>query len=88
MPTRSRAATSTTITAAGRLKTPGTMVPSRARAVVPGAVVSAGGSASPRSRRKLTKYPDQPTAMVEALRAYSSTRSQPMIQATNSPAEA
>jgi hypothetical protein len=39
----------------------------------------------PRSARNDTTYPDQPMATVVALRAYSSTRSQPMIQAMNSP---
>ena len=32
-----------------------------------------------------TKYPDQPTATVEAAKRYSRIRSHPMIQATNSP---
>ena len=32
-----------------------------------------------------TKYPDQPTATVATLSAYSRIRSQPMIHATSSP---
>ena len=37
---------------------------------------------------KLLKYPDQPAATVAAPKPYSSPRSQPMIQATNSPSVA
>ena len=37
------------------------------------------------SLKRLTTYPDQPTATVAAPNAYSRIRSQPMIQATNSP---
>ena len=47
--------------------------------------VSDAGSAMPKSLSRLTKYPDQPTPTVAAPTAYSSTRSQPMIQATSSP---
>ncbi len=49
------------------------------------AVVSAGGKWMPKPRKRLTKYPDQPTDTVDAPIAYSSTRSHPMIQATSSP---
>jgi hypothetical protein len=73
--------------AAGRLNTPATIPPADAT-LVPGAAVSAGGSASPRSRRRLTKYPDHPTATVAPLSAYSRIRSHPMIHATSSPTDA
>ena len=44
-----------------------------------------GGSTMPNRPSRLTKCPDQPTPTVAAPAAYSSTRSQPMIQATSSP---
>src|SRR5665213_495045 len=46
------------------------------------------GSFSPKSAARLTKYPDQPIATVTAPTAYSRIRSQPIIQATNSPSVA
>src|SRR6185437_15359948 len=55
--------------------------PSTAR----GAEVSDAGSLMPSSLRKATKYPAHPTATVDAPKRYSRIRSQPMIQATNSP---
>jgi hypothetical protein len=76
IPITSSADTSSTMTAAGRLKRPGP---------APGGAASAAGIVMPRSRAKLTKYPDQPTATVETLSAYSRIRSQPMIQAKSSP---
>ena len=42
----------------------------------------------PMSCRMLMKLPDQPTAIVDAPSAYSSIRSQPMIQANSSPSVA
>src|SRR5258708_1211182 len=71
MPITRSAATSRTMNAAGRLA---------------GAAASPGGTVTPRSRMRLTKYPDQPTATVDTLSAYSRIRSQPMIQANSSPA--
>src|SRR5437667_493617 len=52
---------------------------------VVGAAVSPAGSLRPKLPSRLTKWPDQPTPTVAAPAAYSSTRSQPMIQATSSP---
>src|SRR5258706_8756473 len=53
---------------------------------VPRAAESAAGIWMPRFLpRKLTTYPDQPMATVVADSAYSRIRSQPMIQAKNSP---
>src|SRR3954469_14321819 len=46
------------------------------------------GRGLPRSPSSWLRYPDQPTATVAAPRASSSTRSQPMIQATISPSAA
>ena len=53
-----------------------------------GAEVNSGGMLMPMSFRKETTYPDHPTATVEAAKRYSRMRSQPMIQATNSPSVA
>src|SRR5207237_3278559 len=44
-----------------------------------------GGIVMPSWPRSDTRWPDQPTPTVAAPAAYSSTRSQPMIQATSSP---
>src|SRR6266550_3110821 len=44
-----------------------------------------GGIVMPKLLSSETKWPDQPTPTVAAPAAYSSTRSHPMIQATNSP---
>jgi hypothetical protein len=46
------------------------------------------GSGMPRSPSSWLRYPDQPTETVAAPSASSSTRSQPMIHATNSPSVA
>ena len=43
------------------------------------------GRIRPKSLAKLTTYPDQPMATAIAPTAYSRIRSQPMIQAINSP---
>ena len=40
------------------------------------------------SRRNDTTYPDQPIETVTAPKAYSKTKSQPMIQAKSSPSVA
>ena len=72
MPMTSRAATVSTMTAAGRLNGPG-------------GPASDTGTSSPTSWASDTKYPDHPTATVETLSAYSRIRSQPMIHATSSP---
>ena len=50
-----------------------------------GAPVSDLGRLTPKSLRSSTKYPLQPTPTVLAPIEYSSTRSQPMIQAMSSP---
>ena len=52
---------------------------------VSGAVVRDSGSVMPISERNAVKYPDHPTATVDAPKRYSRIRSQPMIQAMNSP---
>src|SRR5205823_1290890 len=53
---------------------------------VQGAAASDGGKLMPmKSRRKLVRWPDQPTATVAAPRAYSRIRSHPITQAMNSP---
>ena len=44
-----------------------------------------GGITMPNWLSSDTRWPDQPTPTVAAPAAYSSTRSQPMIQAMNSP---
>ena len=56
---------------------------------VHGAAANAGGIEMPRkSRRKLVRCPDQPTATVAAPSAYSRIKSHPMTQAMNSPSVA
>src|SRR5205823_12880390 len=50
-----------------------------------GGAVRLAGIRTPNSPSRDTKWPDQPTPTVAAPAAYSSTRSQPMIQAANSP---
>ncbi len=50
-----------------------------------GEFVSVAGRVMLKWESSDTKCPDHPTATVEAPAAYSSTRSQPMIQATSSP---
>src|SRR4051812_4303962 len=53
--------------------------------ILPCGCVSAAGILSPMSCRRLTAYPDQPTATTDAASAYSSSSSAPMTQAPNSP---
>ena len=73
---------------AGRLKTAVMVEPSARVTTVPRAADSAGGTMIPMSLRNETTYPDHPIATVTAPSAYSSTRSQPMIQAKISPSVA
>ena len=72
-------------------------VEDRLRAAAGRACTSVHGAARParpgicmprKSCRKLTRWPDQPTATVAAPSAYSRIRSQPMIHAKNSPSVA
>jgi hypothetical protein len=56
-----------------------------ATTILPMACVNSGGTSRPMSCRRLTAYPDQPTATTEAARPYSSSSNEPMIQAPNSP---
>src|SRR6266699_3744280 len=65
-----------------------TLVPSAHLTTVPRAADSAHGTSSPMSCRNDTTYPDQPMATVTAPRAYSRTRSHPMIHAKISPSVA
>ena len=55
---------------------------------VPRAAENSGGTWIPKSLRKETTYPDQPMETVIAPTAYSNARSQPIIQAINSPSVA
>ncbi len=80
--------TATAMSTAGRLNTAVVVAPLASVITVPGAALSAAGKVIPMSCRKLTTYPDHPTATVAAPSAYSRMRSQPMIQATNSPSVA
>src|SRR6267154_3128264 len=50
-----------------------------------GEPASCAGNVMPKLLSSETKWPDQPTPTVAAPAAYSSTRSQPMIQAASSP---
>ena len=63
-------------------------VAGQGNSTVPGVVVNCGGIVIPRSANSPTKYPLHPEATVAAPNAYSSTRSHPMIHATNSPSVA
>src|SRR2546426_6283045 len=88
MPMTSSVVTRAMMTTAGRLNTAVMLVPSAHLTTVPRAPDSAHGTSSPTSCRNDTTYPDQPIATVTAPRAYSSTRSHPMIQAKISPSVA
>src|SRR5438034_9464219 len=88
MPMTSSVVTRAMMTTAGRLNTAVMLVPSAHCTTVPRAPDGAHGTSSPMSCRNDTTYPDQPMATVTAPRAYSSTRSQPMIQAKISPSVA
>ncbi len=88
IPRTRKALTTRTTKAAGALKTASPMLPSGRTTGVPAAAVRVGGSWRPRSARKLTTYPDHPTATVAAPREYSRIRSHPMIHATSSPSVA
>ncbi len=89
-PITSRVVTAAITQIAGRFMTPvATTAPCASRTSTPGAAVSAGGIMIPMlSCSRLVKYPDQPTATVEAASPYSSRSSNPMIQAATSPSEA
>src|SRR5438552_11465946 len=88
MPTTSSVVTIAMMTTAGRLKM-AVVVPSAQVTSVPRAAESAHGKSMCKAVRKNdTTYPDQPIATVTAPSAYSSTRSQPMIQANSSPSVA
>jgi len=56
--------------------------------MAPGAALIAAGIDHPSWCSSVTRLPDHPTATVAAPSAYSRIRSQPMIQATNSPSVA
>ena len=75
----------TTITTAGRLATPWIRDPSARISASNGESANCRGNAQPSWSQNFTKYADQLTATVAAPMAYSMTRSQPMIQASNSP---
>ena len=75
-PASSTPVTASTMNIAGRLTTP----PSSRGAEI------AAGNVTPKTRsRNVLKYPPQPTATAATVTEYSSSRSQPMIQATSSP---
>src|SRR5882724_219125 len=76
---------STTTNTAGRLMKPWMVVPSVRRTCCHGEAKRAGGRLMPKLCNKATRVADQPMETVAAPTAYSSTRSQPMIQASNSP---
>src|ERR1700754_666689 len=73
-----------TMSAAGRLIMPLTTSPLAALAVSKGDSVNCGGRYRSNQDKNLVKYCDQLMATVAAPTEYSSTRSQPMIQAKNS----
>src|ERR1700677_3082987 len=78
-----------TITIAGRLITPVAITwPAPSMTGTPGAAVSTEGTMIPMLRNRLTQYPDQLTATVDAARPYSSKSSKPMIHAGPSPIDA
>ena len=82
VPRMSRAESSARITTAGTFMIPEMSVPGM---VSKGECVHWYPSSMPKKPRTRLKYSVQAMATVEAPTAYSSTRSQPMIQATNSP---
>ena len=86
-PTTSRPVTAAMPSIAGRFMIPW---PTTTPFTLIGPVaVSACGIVIPRlSCRRLVRYPDHPTATVEAASPYSSSSSRPMIQATISPMDA
>src|SRR5581483_1198595 len=88
MPTTNSSVTMAIIMTAGRLKMAATCVPSAKVINVPRAADNCGGMLMPMSRKNETTYPDQPIDTVTAPSAYSKIKSQPMIQANNSPSVA
>src|SRR5438128_1646173 len=88
IPITINAVTATVMMTAGRLMIASGLQPA-ILITVQGAAASDGGKLMPtKSWRKLVRWPDQPTATVAAPSAYSRMRSQPMIQAMNSPSVA
>ena len=85
VPNISSAVRMMTIKTAGRLQIAVASVPSASFTAWPVASAHWGGMWMPKLPSRLTKYPDQPTATVDAPMAYSRIRSQPMIQAKISP---
>ena len=88
MPITSRVVTRAMMTTAGRLNHAVTVEPSANVTTLPRAAWRWAGMRIPKSPRNETTYPDHPIATVTAPRAYSRMRSQPMIQARNSPSVA
>src|SRR6185437_6126359 len=74
-----------TTSAASTLNTPCTVLPPGSVTTDPGGPAHRAEMPNPKSCRKLWTLPAHPTAMVDAPRAYSRIRSQPMIQANSSP---
>ena len=78
--------------AEARYSTPGSEAPSATARAASDAertsVASQAGSVIPRCPSSSRKWPDQPIATPMLPTAYSTIRSHPMIQATNSPSEA
>src|SRR2546425_1090437 len=80
--------TASVMSTAGRLKIASGLHPGALMSVHGAAASDAGMLMPTKSWRKATRWPDQPTATVDAPSAYSRIRSQPMIQAMNSPSVA
>src|SRR5580704_7828081 len=74
-----------TMITAGVLAMPWTMVPSGNLSASNGPATNCGGRLMPNVCRSETTYADQLMETVDEPTAYSSTRSQPMIQASHSP---
>ena len=74
-----------TTSMAGTFTKPDTVEPSASLADSKGDITSWAGRCSPYLPRNLIKYCDQLMATVAAPTEYSSTRSQPIIQAKSSP---
>src|SRR5262245_45347221 len=80
--------TTHTMRNAGRLNTAVTCRPSANTSCCPGVPANSGGNWIPKSCRRLIAFALHPDATVAALKAYSSTRSQPITHAMNSPSDA
>ena len=70
---------------AGIFTSPCTWLPSGIVTISKGQAAKRGGIWMPKSCKKEPTYLDQLTATTDEATAYSKTRSQPMIQAMNSP---